>query len=172
MNELFKNETIYNKHEYNTFINDHRKRFGLSEDLYTILFTCLFIIFLLYLFINKVFITGIFVLLVFIIFLIYRFIQPINNINKDMNSKNIKQKYKNIYIFYKHYFKIVNQDIDEKVFYFKIYRILESDTNFYIYLMPRKAFIISKKGFVNGNSDDFSKFIRRKVIFRYKKSKK
>lgn len=172
MEELFKNETIYTKHEYNTFISEHRESFGLSEDLYTILFICLFIILLLYLLINKVFITGMLVLIAFIIFLRYRFIQPINNIKKDMNSKKIKQGYKNIYKFYKHYFKITNQDMDEKVFYFKIYRILESNTNFYIYLTPREAFIISKQGFINGNSDDFSNFIRRKVIFRYKKCKK
>lgn len=168
MEELFKNETIYNKKDYKIFINQHMKKFGFKEDLYTILFTVFFIVLLLYLIINKVFITTVLMLFVFIIFLRYRFIQPIQNVKKDMESKKIKQEYKNIYTFYNHYFKIKNKEIDVKMFYFKIYRVLESDKHFYIYISPRQVFLISKSGFTKGNSTDFSKFIKKKKILKYK----
>ena len=171
MEVLFKNETIYNKKAYNKFINEHRSKFGCKENLYTILFIFMFVFLLLYLLINKIFITSILLLIAFIVFLEYRFVQPVKNVNKDMESKKIKEQYKNIYKFYKYYFVIKNKEMDEKMFYFRIYRVLESDTYFYIYLSPRQAFIVSKSGFMKGDSSAFSKFIKRKALFKYKTNK-
>lgn len=54
--------------------------------------------------------------------------------------------------------------------YYKLYKIYETKTFFYLYIDNDHAFLINKSGFVRGLSDDFSKFINKKCLFKYKSS--
>ena len=61
--------------------------------------------------------------------------------------------------------------IQIKHHYFKIYKVLETETHFYIYIARDYAFIVDKNGFIDSNSDEFKKFIQKKVKLKYKVEK-
>ena len=168
MKEIFKNETRYSKKEYNLFLKTHEKEFGISEDIFTILGIIFFICFIIFTFIKHVYLTCIFVVILFIAFIVYRIIQPYAVVRKEFKSKKIKNEYKNIYYFYKHSFIIKSREGKAKIYYIKINKVLENNTHFYIYLTKKNAFVISKKGFIKGTSEEFSKFIKKKALFKYK----
>lgn len=168
MKEIFKNETKCSKKEYKMFLDVHDREYGFLEDLYTIIYASFFICFIILSFISHIFLTGFIILMILIIFLAYRIIQPNLVIRKELNSKKIRQEYKNIYYFYEHSFIVKNKEKKSKIYYIKIHRILENDTHFYIYLTKTKAFVVSKSGFIKGTSEEFSKFIKKKTFFKYK----
>ena len=49
-----------------------------------------------------------------------------------------------------------------------MYKVVETNTHFYIYISRDYAFIISKKGFIDSKSEEFSKFIRKKAWGKYR----
>lgn len=171
MKEIFINETKSSKKEYNMFIKAHGKQYGLQEDLYTIIYAVLFFCFIIYSFFNGMFLPGIIIITVLVLFLSYRIIHPYVTIKKELKSKKIKNEELNTYKFYKYYFKVKNKQGEANIIYFKIYKVLETGTNFYIYLNNTNAYVVSKQGFIKGNSDDFSDFLRRRVWHRYKMEK-
>ena len=171
MKEIFRNETKCSKKEYEMFIKAHGKQYGLKEDLYTIIYTIFFIWSIIYSLKYNIYFAAIILIIVLITFLSYRIINPNLVVKKELNSKMIKNEEVNTYSFYKYYFKVKNNQGESNIIYFKIYKVLENDTHFYIYLTKTGAFVVSKQGFIKGNSDDFSDFLRRRVWHRYKKEK-
>ena len=171
MKEIFINKTKCSKKEYNMFIKAHEKQYGLKEDLYTIIYAILFLSFIIYSLKNNIYFAAIMLTIVLIVFLLYRIIHPNLTIKKELKSKKIKNEEVNTYKFYKYYFKVKNNEKESNIIYFKIYKVLENDTHFYIYLTNTRAFVVSKKGFIKGNSEDFSGFLRKRVWLRYKNKK-
>ena len=87
----------------------------------------------------------------------------------DDIKKNSKiEEFTNTYKFYPTYFKIEYSTGNSKFFYFKIFRLIETKNNFYIYMSKNKAFIVSKNGFINSNPEEFKKFIRKRTLLKYK----
>ena len=171
MEELFKNKTKYSNEEYNIFLNSYEKEYALSEFIYMIFYS-IFLVFCIVLgFINQEYIISCFILIVLIIYISYKIIMPKRIIRKERKSKKFSREYENIFTFYKKFFKVSNPDGKSQIFYFKLYRVVETNSHFYLYISRDYAFIISKKGFIDSTAEDFSKFIRKKVIIKYKNRK-
>ncbi|MCI9063488.1 MAG: YcxB family protein [Clostridia bacterium] len=168
MKEIFKNETKSSKKEYNMFIEAHDKEFGFREDLHTIICAAVFLCFIIYAFLNSIFIFAFIVSIILIIFILYKILQPNYVVKKELKSNKVRKEYTNKYSFYKYSFIIKNKETNLRIFYFKIYRVLENDTHFYIYITPKRAYVISKSGFTKGNAKDFARFIKKRVFFKYK----
>lgn len=171
MKELFINETKCSKKEYEIFIKAHGEQYGLKEDLYTIIYAIFFISFIIYSLKNMLCFAGVMLTIILIGFLAYRIIQPNLVVKKEIKSKKIKNEQINIYKFYKYHFSVKNIQGASTIMYFKIHKVLENSTHFYIYLTKTNAYVVSKQGFTKGNSNDFSEFLRKRVWFRYNKKK-
>lgn len=163
---LFKNVTKYNSKNYNQFIEFHNKKYALSNNFYTLIMTIL-LIYCIILNIKKLNVPFIFLFLVLLIsFLLWRIYFPMKRYQKTQKKlNNIKENsYK--FSFYNLYFLL-----DKKViYYFKLYRVFETKDYFYLYINPYYAMLVSKNGFELGTVEDFSKFIKRKCLFKYRKA--
>ena len=111
---------------------------------------------------------GIVLLIGLLVYLWYKIIRSAQLVEKDKKSNKVSGNFVNKYIFYKNYFKVENPDGKAQIFYFKLYRVVETKSYFYIYISRQCAFIVSKLGFTKGKTEDFSKFIRKKVFTKYK----
>ena len=170
MKTLFQNVTIYSEKEYNTFLQTHIKKFNFKENFYTISYSLLILLCVIITLLNKEFLLGLFFIIVLISFIFWRLWHPISLVKKERSSKKITNHYKNIYNFYNNYFINSNVKGKCKFYYFKLYKVIENDTNFYLYINHEYAFIISKNGFKIGNCDDFRNFLKKKCLFKYSKS--
>ena len=164
MELLFKNVTRYDSKAYNKFVKFHNEKYNDNYFFLTIVLSLL----LLYCFIlniqSKNFIVGLIFILSLIGFIVYRFYIPVRKYKN--NSKEFENDKKILYTFYfyNHYFKIDN----EKMYYIKLYKVLETNDYYYLYFNKEYAALVSKKGFKIGNSKDFSKFIKKKCFLKYR----
>lgn len=168
MKELFKNKTKYSQKEYDMFLRSYQKEYAVSELMYTIFYIVFFVFCLVLAIISKEVILSIALSIGLIIYFWYKFIRPVKKVKKEKNSNKIQKEYITTFKFYKNYFYVQNIEGDAKVFYFKIYRVIETNTHFYIYIARDYAFLISKKGFIDSKTEDFRKFIKKKVFMKYK----
>ena len=163
---LFKNVTKYNTKNYNQFIAFHNKKFAFSNNFYTIIMTILLIYCIIFN-IKNLNIPFIFLFIaLLIIFLLWRIYFPMKRYQKTQKKlSNIKEA-SYTFSFYNLYFLL-----DKKViYYFKLHKVFETKDYFYLYINPDYAMLISKNGFEIGTSDDFRKFIKKKCLFKYRKS--
>ena len=169
MNLLFKNRTKYTKQCYQKFLEFHNKKFGISSNLYTLLIVAL-IAFCFVLQLNygnkKV---ASMLILVFIAFISWRIFHPVKEIQDEINSPKISQESTFVLCFYKNYFTVSDGNQMNKCYYWKLYKVFESDEFFYLYLDRKYAFIINKSGFSDNKIEDFTIFLKKKCIFKYKK---
>ena len=163
---LFKNTTKYTEKSYQQFVNFHGNKFNLSYNFYTIISLMLIIYCIVYSFIQKSYLLSFVFTLMFFGYIIMRIYLPMKKYTKT------KDKYENTssyftYNFYKYYFEIENT----KIYYFKLYKVFETQDYFYLYLDEDTAFLVSKSGFKIGTPKDFSEFIKKKCMFKYNKEK-
>jgi len=170
MEELFKNKTKCSKKEYNMFVKAHQKEYGLQEKIYTIIYAIFFIFFIIYFLSSSIYIASIILTIITVVFLAYRILHPNIVMKRELKSKKIQNEEVNTFTFYKYFFRIKNKQKHSNMSYFKIYKVLENKTHFYIYINSKRAFVLSKQGFIKGNVEDFSKFLRKRVWFKYKKT--
>ena len=163
---LFKNTTKYNSKNYNQFIEFHSKKFALSNNFYTIIMTILLIYCIIFNIKNlKIPFIFLFIALL-IVFLLYQFYFPMKRYQKTKKKLSNVKETGYTFSFYNFYFLL-----DKKViYYFKLYKVFETQDYFYLYINPDYAMLVSKKGFEIGSSEDFSKFIKKKCFFKYRKS--
>ena len=169
MKVLFKNITKYDKQTYDEFLKFHNDRFG---HMYTFI-TLLIGIALFYLISMQVIYHNITVAIMLCItltvFFLWRLLRPISEISKEYKSDKIKNKKEFTFSFYEKSFKVRNQ-MDYEIFkYFKLYKIFETKDFFYLYSDKTHSYIIEKSGFTKGNPDDFSKFLKNKYWWKYKR---
>lgn len=171
MKVLFKNITYYNKEKYNELLEFHKDKFGIK----IIATTLAMIVFAIYIIIENIIHKNwkIFVLIIVLGVIAY-LIEKIfhNSKNKRNNNKKSENEKKYIYTFYKYFFKVKAGKKREIFFYFRLYKIFETEDEFYLYLDEDHSLIVSKTGFKMGNSKEFSKFIKRKCILKYKNETK
>lgn len=168
MEELFENKTKYLQEEYETFLKVHQKEYAASEYAYIlfnlIFFGCCAAI----AFKEKEIILGIVLVVGLLIYIWYKFFRPARRMQEDLESEKLSGNFVNTYKFYKKYFKVENTEGNAQLAYIGLYRVVETNENYYIYISRDNAFIVSKKGFTKGNEKEFSKFIRGKVFMKYK----
>ena len=148
---LFKNITKYNSKNYNQFIEFQIKNISLMD----------------YRNIKKLNIPFLFLFVALLIgFLLWRIYFPMKRYQKTQKKlSNIKEA-SYTFSFYNLYFLL-----DKKaIYYFKLYKVFETKDYFYLYINPDYAMLVSKSGFELGSAEDFSKFIRKKCLFKYRKT--
>lgn len=166
---LFKNETKCTKQEYEDFLESYSKEYIASETVYTISNIIFFSVCVLGSVLYKEYTLTVFLIIGIILYILYKFVRPNLRIKKERNSDKIKFEFLNTFLFYKNYFSVENKDGNAIINYFNLYKVVETESHFYIYISRDYAFIISKKGFIDSTSYDFSDFIQKKVKFKYKK---
>ena len=163
MEPLFKNVTKYTLKNYKEFSDFHSNKFAFSQNLYTLLFSLLLIYFIIYNIINKnLKLILLFILLLFI-FLIIKLYFPYKMFKKSTAEIKKVESRNYTFNFYKFYFTIE----DKRFYYFKLYRVCETNDFFYLYASEDVAALVDKNGFEVGNAEDFSKFIKKKCFFKY-----
>lgn len=168
MNKLFKNTTYSNLSEYETFQNFHNRQFGPSYHLYTFTILCVLCFLCITQFSYGSILYGLLFVIIILFFIFYRYFSQLFLIKKELNSGKISNESKNVFVFYERFFKVYHNKEITKMSYWKLHKIFETKTHFYLYVNKTYAFILNKEGFSLGTSDTFSDFIKRKCRFKYR----
>lgn len=168
MEKLFENKTKYSQKEYDAFLESYKKEYEKMDTSYLLFYVIFFGICMILAFIEKEIILGIILLMGLAIYLWYKIIKPMKEVEKEKEKQKISGDFENNYEFYKNYFKVENVDGKAQILYFKLYRVVETKTNFYIYISRQYAFIVSKEGFTKGTSEEFSAFLKKKMFTKYR----
>ena len=163
MEKLFENKTKYTQKEYNLFTESYQKEYAKSDYSFMMFNFIFFGICLIIAVIEKEFILALGLIIYLLVYFWFKVIRPIKAVGHKMSGNFV-----NNYEFYKNYFKVENVDGKAQILYFKLYRVVETRTDFYIYISREYAFIVSKFGFTKGTSEEFSKFIKKKMFTKYK----
>ena len=163
MKVLFKNETEYSKENCRRFIKFHVDKFRKKEIIKSFTFMLCVIYMIIFNIVQSNWIILLYILgisvIVYVLFLI-RY--------KKKSKKNEKMGKKVFtFYFYNRHIKVKYKRKFERIFYITIKKIYETDDNFFLYLNDSDSLIIDKKGFLVGNAKDFTKFIRKKCLFKY-----
>lgn len=169
MKVLFKNKTQYNKEIYKEFLEFHQEKYGTSYIFSTIVPTLLLIFCIIVQLQSRNFYLAILTTIIAILFAGWHFYDPIKTVKKEVQSKKIENEQEFIFKFYEKHFNIYSQKINSKIHYWQLHKIFETEEFFYLYIDKTHAFLLSKKGFEMGNSDEFAEFINRKCRFKFKK---
>ena len=168
MEELFENRTKYTQKEYDIFLKSYANEYSTSENLYMLFNFGFFGLCMIIAFIEKEIVLAIGILVGLGIYFWYKLIRPAVRTQKTKKSNKLNGEFTNIFKFYQRYFDVQNPEGKAKIYYAKIYRVVETKQYYYIYLTREHAFIISKIGFTKGNVLDFTEFMKKKVFFKYK----
>lgn len=167
MKPLFKNITIDNSKIYKEFINFHDKKFGFRYNSYNIIIIILLLYSIFLAITNKQFLLLFLFIGMLAFIILFRIYLPIKRQHQDEKKYSENKENKISYEFYKYYFKI--QDVE--YYYYKLYKVFETTDYFYLYISEQTAFLISKNGFQIGTSQEFSNFIKKKCLLKYRKIK-
>ena len=169
MEILFKNKTRYSEDLYTKFLIFHDKNYSLPYSLHTA-FIVFFILFSIIIQIKaNNFAVAIFFFIGITIFILWRFFGPIEEVKENFESDKIVNEKIFTFEFYKKYVKICDNNGYSFLKYKNIDKVFETSNFFYIYIDKNHALLLDKTGFCIGNCIDFSNFIRKKCIFRFKK---
>lgn len=169
---LFKNATQYSKKAYNKFNQFHNNNNVLKYELFTVLIIILLIYCIIATIKAKIVPLAILFTSVLIGFIIYRFFGPIRIYKKEVKKKAITKAQTFNFYFYDKYFKIRDNLDFHKQYYFKLHKVYETDEFFYLYIDKQYSFLVDKSGFTKGTPQEFSDFIKKKVLLKYKNSAK
>ncbi len=165
---LFKNTTKYSKEIYKSFLQFHIKKFRNSYLLYTLVIFLLFLFLIFSLIQYKNFATAVTIIIALLIFFIYRYIQPINIVKKELESEKIQKEQSFTFKFYDTHFSVENRHEIQNANYSKLYRVYKYKSFYYLYIDKTHAYILDKNSF-NQNEHLFSSFLKEKVnIFKYR----
>lgn len=169
MKVLFKNKTTYTKSNYRKYLEFHEKKFGRSYYLYTILISILFLFCLIMQIKFKYYSLFFILILAFFSFLAWRFLHPISEVKKELKKDSLKNEKEFSFIFYEKTLKVICDLEYSEIPFRKFKHIYETKDFFYLYVNKNHALLVSKEGFIIGNKENFSKFIKNKCNFRYRK---
>lgn len=166
MKILFKNKTKYTKEIYKKYLQFHQNKFGdkyTFTTVVTILLLCFCIITnLKYLNYNTSFILFI----VLGIFCFYRFFYPVKKVEKELKTDKFENEKEFTFTFYEKFFVISDKKSSEKIKYWKLHRVYETEEFFYLYIDKDHAFLLDKSSFTKGNILEFFKFLKKKIWFK------
>lgn len=168
METLFENKTKYSQEEYDAFLESYRKEYEKSDTAWILYYFIFFGACMLIAFIEKEIFLGIALLIGLLIYLWFKIIKPAKEVERDKKSHKVSGNFVNNYMFYKNIFKVENVDGKAQILYFKLYRVVETKTCFYIYISRQYAFIVSKSGFTKGTAEEFKQFLKKKMFTKYK----
>lgn len=165
MKPLFKNVTKYNSKNYEQFIKFHGEKFNFSYNLYTIVMSILLIYCIILNIMQKNIPFVLLFLALLILIFLFRMYLPMKRYQKTKKQYSKNKETSISFIFYKFYFTV-----GKKTFpYMRLYKVFETKDYFYLYIDDENAVLVSKNGFRVGTAEEFSKFIKKKCFFKYKK---
>lgn len=169
MKILFKNNTKYTKQNYNAFIEFHRNKYGKKA----LLKIGVLVLCILYIIIFNVIHKNWKVIIGFLTVGIILYLLNHLKIQKQStsNKKIVNQQKTFTFYFYEKHIKIKCGRKFDRLKYFEIHRVFETPTHFFLYTDEEHSLIISKEGFEIGTSEDFTNFIKKKCLLKYKKEK-
>ena len=166
MKVLYKNKTKYTKKTYAKYLQFHQNKFGTKYRFITILILVLLCFFIItnFKYANKT--TGFILLLALLVFCLYRFFQPISLVKKELKTEKFEKEKEFTFKFYEKYFTISDSNNFEKIKYWKLYKIYETNDFFYLYINKDHAFLLEKNTFTKGDISTFYRFVKRKIWFK------
>ena len=166
MKILYKNKTKYTKEVYAKYLQFHQNKFGNKytfSTVVTILLLCFCIITNLQYYHKSI---AFILLITLIIFCFYRFYHPIKLVKQELKTEKFKNEIEFTFKFYNKFFTIFDSKNLEKVQYWKLHKIYETEDFFYLYIDKNHAFLLDKNTFTRGDTSEFLKFIKRKIWFK------
>jgi len=168
---LFKNTTKYTKTVYQEFLQFHSNHYKFSSILYTVTIIAL----LLFCVIAQVKVHNFTLAITFCMiltgFFLWRLLHPISEVSKELKSDKIQKEKEFTFLFFDKHFKIRDKLQVENIKYYKLYKIFETSTFFYLYIDRTHAFLLDKSHFSIGSPEEFSEFIHKKCWYKFKKVK-
>ena len=166
MKILFKNKTKYTKEIYEKYLQFHQNKFGNKYTfitIVTILLLCFCIITNLK---YSNYFTGFLLLIILSIFCFYRFFYPTKKVEKELKTDKFKNEKEFTFTFYEKFFVISDKKNSEKIKYWKLHRVYETEDFFYLYINKDHAFLLDKTTFTKGNTSEFLKFLKKKIWYK------
>lgn len=166
MEILFKNKTKYTKQVYEKYLQFHQKKFG-QKYKFTTIVTILLLCFCI--FVNATnfnYITSFILFIALILFGFYRFFYPTKKVQKELKTEKFEKEKEFTFTFYERYFTISDKKFMDKIRYFKLYKIYETNEFFYLYIDKDHAFLLDKSTFSKGNISEFLKFLKKKIWYK------
>ena len=166
MKVLYKNKTKYTKETYAKYLQFHQNKFG-NRYTFTTIVTILLLSFCIITnlqYYNKS--LAFILLIVLLFFCSYRFFHPIKLVKKELKTEKFEREKEFTFKFYEKFFTISDTKNLEKIRYWQLYKIYETEAFFYIYIDKSHAFLLDKSTFTKGNVSEFLKFIKRKIWFK------
>lgn len=168
---LFKNKTKYTKDIYKQFVEFHSKKYNFQYTLFNIFIIALILFCIVLQISYKYYGIAIITCIIFTCFCLYRYFHPISVVSKELKGKTISEEKSFTFKFYEKYFNVYDKLDHSTVKYYKLRKVFETENFFYLYIDKNHAFILNKENFSIGKPTDFSDFIKKKCIFRFKKVK-
>lgn len=166
MKAIFKNTTKYDKENCNNFVSFHINKYAKRKKIKYILAIIVFLYMIIFNLVYKNW--YIVIILILAVILLYY----IDKIKKVKNKKQTKKTRQYSFYFYKNYIKIKYRKEFQRILYFQIKKIFETEENFFLYTDDTHSLILDKKGFEIGNPIEFSEFIKKKCPFKYSNENK
>ena len=167
--ELFQNKTRYSEKEYTIFLKSYQKEYSTINSISTLFYIVILVFCLIFAIHEKAVLLSITIAVILVCFTYFKFIWPNKRIKKEKIKPQIQKEFINTFKFYNRYFTISNPEGKSSIFYFKIYKVIETKTHYYIYITKDSALMLSKHGFIDCRSEDFRVFIKKHAVFKYKR---
>ena len=167
MKILFKNRTKYSRDNYDEYLEFHRKKYGFKYTFFTVLVVSAILFCIVMQVSYHYYSLAIILCSGLTSFLLWRFLHPTYEVSKEYNSEKIKTEKEFAFIFYDKFFKVYSKFEVYELKYFKLYKVFETDNFFYLYIDKNHSMLLQKSGFSKGSPEDFSRFIKRKTLWKY-----
>ena len=168
---LFKNKTKYTKEIYKKFVDFHSKRYNFQYNLFTFIIIILILFCIILQLTYRYYSLVIFTCIFFTCFCLYRYFHPISVVSKELRGETISEEKSFTFKFYDKYFTVEDKSECNTVKYTNLRKVFDTEDFFYLYLDKTRAFIIDKKNFLVGKPIDFSAFLEKKYLLKFKKVK-
>lgn len=167
MEILFKNKTKYTKEIYEKYLQFHQHKFG-HKYKFTTIVTILLLCFCIFTNIGYFnYFTSFILFVILAIFCFYRFFYPIKKVEKELKTEKFQDEKEFTFTFYKSYFIISDKKFKDKIKYWELYRVYETEDFFYLYINKDHAFLLDKSTFTKGNTYEFLKFLKKKIWYKF-----
>lgn len=93
---------------------------------------------------------------------------PISEVSKDFKSDKIQKEKEFTFVFYEKEFKVRDKINYETIKYRNLHKVFETKYFFYLYGDKTHAYLLDKSGFTKGTVDEFSNFMKKKFLWRFK----
>ena len=134
MEKLFENKTKYTHKEYNAFLKSYKEEFAKTEIAYIFFNIFFFGTCMIFAFKENEKILAFALLIGLLVYVWFKIVRPTKAVKKDQESHKLSGHFVNNYEFYKNYFSVENLEGKAQIIYLKLYRVVETNAYFYIYI--------------------------------------